>query len=261
MSPNRALPLLSGLLALSMLPGCQTNNPASTPDAETRAAQAQAKTTFVRQFQQVLIHDLAAANRDGLSGSLSLMVTLDRQNRPVACEVQRTRPSLLKNLPQGQSAFYPQALSDLVVEQCWKGIYPRVPAHMIGDDKTIDVLAPLFVLPQGPEGMSAGWRTDNARRDFFWQQLMREQPVDSIGVASVIYRGDAQGKVLDCVANLHPNPLRPDAYKVNGTLQETLSTRCKALDLRAMPGFEPDAQGMVLGSVLVEYAPWKVGRR
>ncbi len=258
------LALAPALTALIALMGCQAAphaGTASSADSEAKAAQAQDQARFINEFQRVLLRDLSAANRTPLVGIINLRVTLDRMNQTVGCQTSPASAELLKALPAGVKRSDPQALSDLVMQQCWRSLYPRVPAHMFSDDDTLEIIAPLVLAPaQDPSGTNSDWVVRNAKREFFWEQLVSKQAVDSIGRAAIHFEGDAHGKVLGCLVNLHPAAARPEAFKVDGALQVRLNARCRTLDLRQMPGFAPNAQGRVDGYVTVEYAPWKADR-
>ncbi|CAM3130629.1 hypothetical protein ACU5P1_14340 [Pseudomonas plecoglossicida] len=118
----------------------------------------------------------------------------------------------------------------------------------------LEVRAPMVVvLPAAP-------RSVTAQQQYFWEHLLRDQPVTSIGRAAVHYQGNAQGKVEGCLVQLFPHPLRQDAFRLDGNLQAQLNSRCMALDLSKMPGFAYDEQGVASGYSEVDYAPWRVGR-
>ncbi|CAI8756234.1 hypothetical protein [Pseudomonas zeae] len=70
---------------------------------------------------------------------------------------------------------------------------------------------------------------------------------------------NAQGEVRECQVELKPSLYRIQDFKVDSAFEQRLSARCKQLDLRKMPGFAIDAQGLVIRQVSVEYSPWLKG--
>ncbi|MNE62210.1 hypothetical protein D3C80_1574790 [compost metagenome] len=75
----------------------------------------------------------------------------------------------------------------------------------------------------------------------------------------MFYQANTQGKVDGCLVQLSPNPLREDAFRLDGNLQAQLNSRCMKLDLSKMPGFSSNEQGKAEGYSEVDYAPWMVG--
>lgn len=249
----KALPPVFFAAALLTLAGCQSR-PAPEVDE-------QARKTFISDMQRTLTQSMASANTGEHIGAIMLKVTLTRQSVPVRCKAVKPPVKPPFALPSDAIPTDFQALTSLVEAQCWKTIYPRVPAEMLEADGTVDVHAPLYImLPRAAQAPNTLRRKAYAQRDFFWQQLLRDQPVTSIGKASVYYQANAQGKVEGCLVQLFPHPLRPDAFRLDGNLQAQLNSRCMALDLSTMPTFEVDAQGLAKGYSEMDYAPWLVNR-
>ncbi|BFO04685.1 hypothetical protein KNHN1_30630 [Pseudomonas guariconensis] len=221
-----------------------------------------AEKPFIEAMQSVLANDVTTATQGKLSGAVDLKVTLDRQSRPVACSTQPGKPEYAAKLPaEVVRSAYP-VLARAVERQCWKTIYPLVPSELYGGEETVQITAPIVIVAPWPTLASDHpWRIHEARKAFFWQQLMREQPVDSVGQAVIRYQADAQGKVTGCLVDLAPVPQRTDAFRLDGQLQADLSRRCMQLDLRDMPSFMLEAQAPAENHTVVEYAPWKVGRQ
>lgn len=245
-------PLLAAA-ALITLTGCQSK---PAPEVDEQARQ-----TFVTDMQRTLMHSMATADTGEQIGAVLLDVTLDRQSAPTRCKAVRAPVKYRMGLPTDVVPTDIIALTRLVEAQCWKTIYPVVPEAMRDEDGTVDVRAPLYiVLPHADQAPGTLRRKAYAQRDFFWQHLLRDQPVTSIGKATLYYQANAQGKVEGCLVQLYPHPLRTDAFRLDGNLQAQLNSRCMALDLSKLPGFEVDAQGLATGYTEMDYAPWRVNR-
>ncbi|NIF28471.1 hypothetical protein F3J44_19065 [Pantoea sp. Tr-811] len=239
---------LSLALLVTALAGCQAR---TAPDVD-----AQARKAFIHDVQHAIIGSIATAFTSKQVGVARLQLILDRHSVPVGCKTLRSQAKDNQNLPGDVQRTNEKALAKLVEAQCWKTIYPVVPNAMYGEKDTLELIAPLIVqLPLGN-----GLAQANARRAFFWEHLLRDQPVTSVGRASVFYQANAQGKLEACLVQLHPHPLRPDDFRLDGDLQSRLNSRCLALDLSRMPGFAPDMHGVAKGSSELDYAPWRVGR-
>ena len=251
---------LPGVLLLMMLGGCGTTHRSlehapSTVDEQTRP-------DFMVAFQRTLQRDMATAIAGSLIGPIDLHITLDRRNALLGCKASRPRPTTMRAFPATLMPSSYKDLAEAVERQCWKSIYPQVPAALHEADGTIEVIAPLIMMPSpASQALDQRWRLNYAQREFFWQQLLLDHPVHSIGKAVIHFQADARGKVESCLVNLIPTAARPDAFEPDGNLQALLITRCKGLDLRQLPGFTLDALGKAQGSVSVEYAPWKTSRR
>ncbi|MFJ4156936.1 hypothetical protein ACIPZF_19335 [Pseudomonas sp. NPDC089752] len=239
--------------AFITLAGCQSA-PVSKEDEQKRQS-------FINDMQRTLIHSMATADTGEQIGAVLLEVKLDRQSAPTSCKAIRAPVKYQMALPAGVMATDIKALTRMVEAQCWKTIYPVAPAAMREEDGTVHVLAPLYiVLPRSEQAPGTLRRKAYAQRDFFWEHLLRDQPVTSIGTASLYYQANAQGKVEGCLVQLYPHPLRKDAFKLDGNLQAQLNSRCMALDLSKLPGFEVDEQGLATGYSEMNYAPWRVNR-
>ncbi|KIY41089.1 hypothetical protein TZ03_09340 [Pseudomonas sp. 10-1B] len=240
--------------ALIVLAGCQ-NRPASEEDK-------QARKTFVSDMQQALRLGIATADTDKQIGVVMLDVTLDQNSAPISCKASKAPIKYETVLPTDLQRSDFKALASMVEAQCWKTIYPAVPKSLREENGTVEVRAPLFVvLPAFAQAPDSARRQANAQREFFWQQLLRDQPVNSIGRASLYYEANAQGKVQGCLVQIYPHPNRPDDFRLDGQLQAELNRRCMALDLHSLPGFKVDTDGVAKGYSELEYAPWKVGRQ
>jgi len=239
--------------ALIALAGCQ-NRPASEVDK-------QARRTFVSDMQQALKLGIATADTGKQVGVVMLDVKLDQDSAPISCKASKAPAKYETVLPADLLRSDFKSLASMVEAQCWKTIYPVVPKSLREKNGTVEVRAPLFVvLPAFAQAPDTARRQANAQREFFWQHLFRDQPVNSIGRASVYYEADAQGKVQGCLVQIYPHPQRPDDFRLDGKLQAQLNNRCMALDLSSLPGLQADVQGMAKGYSELEYAPWKVGR-
>lgn len=242
------------LLAGLALAGCQGGHGVAQPVAGPVAqAQPSPQAMFVRDMQRVIAPQMLAANINNLSGTVDLWVTLNRANEPTACEVRKSRQPSAAGLPR------PKALSALVARQCWNIVYPKVPVALFGSKDSVQVVAPLIFYASAaslsePHLLRLQYA---AQSQFFWDQVFAGQPLDSIGVAGFRYQADASGKVHGCLVSLEPGLVRPDAFKFDTALQQRLTSRCNALDLKQMPGFATDEAGVARGLVGVEYAPWK----
>ncbi|CAM4115126.1 hypothetical protein CCOS865_03609 [Pseudomonas reidholzensis] len=255
--PLRPLPI--ALLCLLTLAGCKTSEPAATDTAE--AIDPKVMQQFVGDMQKTLQTNIANAVRGTLVGAVKLSIKLDQTYAPVACKAQEPGPKLASLLPADANRSDFKSLAAAVEAQCWKTVYPPVPAGAYDEDGTVEIVAPLILMPSAnQQPPNPAWVARQQQREFFWQQLLREQPVDSIGVAIIRYQANSQGKVQGCLIELRPSAARADAFRMDGGLQSRLSSACMALDLQRMPGFAPDPQGKMEGFALVEYAPWKVGR-
>ncbi|MFV3288960.1 hypothetical protein ACNFBR_09495 [Pseudomonas sp. NY11955] len=248
-------PLSPAILATAVitLAGCQTP-PASEADQQARKA-------FVSDMQQVLKLGIATADTGKQVGVVMLDVKLDQHSAPISCKANKAPMKYETVLPADLVRSDFKALASMVEAQCWKTIYPVVPKSLREKDGTVEVRAPLFVdLPAYAQAPDTPRRQANAQREFFWRQLLRDQPVNSIGRASLYYEANAQGKVQGCLVQIYPHPNRPDDFRLDGKLQAELNSRCMALDLSQLPGFTADEHGQAKGYSELEYAPWKVGR-
>ncbi|WP_449432216.1 hypothetical protein [Pseudomonas putida] len=251
---RKTLTLALSSTALIALAGCQSHTTAQV-DAQTRE-------TFVTHMQQALQRSIGMADTGEQLGAVTLQVVLDRNAAPIHCKARRKIPVKLQaQLPGNMQTSNYQALARLVEEQCWKTIYPVVPAAMYDNESSVDVRAPMVLtLPHAAQAPATPRRRANVRRQFFWQQLLRDEAVSSIGMASVHYKANAQGKIEGCLVQLHPHRLRPDAFRLDGQLQARLTSRCLQLDLQQIPAFSSNQGVPAEGYSVIDYAPWKVGR-
>ncbi len=239
---------------LIALPGCQHQR---ASEAEKQARQA-----FVSDMQQALRLGIATADTGPQIGVVMLKVELDSSSAPVSCKASRAPLRYENQLSAELVRTDFKSLASVVEAQCWNTIYPVVPQALREDNGTAQIRAPLLVvLPASAQAPGTARRRSNAQREFFWQQLFGNLPVDSIGRASVYYQANAQGKVQGCLVQIYPHPLRPDDFRLDGKLQARLNNRCMTLDLANLPGFKAEDDGLAKGYSEMEYAPWKVGVR
>ncbi|MDH0303615.1 MULTISPECIES: hypothetical protein [unclassified Pseudomonas] len=132
------LPLAALGLATLMACGSASKAP-PTVDAATMAA-------FVAAMQSSLINRIAPANQGHLVGVVTLKITLNRQNQPIACEARRSAPRHARLLPRGLVASDFRQMAQLVERQCWLTVYPPVPEGLFEEDR-VEVMAPLVLLP------------------------------------------------------------------------------------------------------------------
>ncbi|MNO75807.1 hypothetical protein D3C76_668690 [compost metagenome] len=223
---------------------------------------AQALKVFTSEMQQTLQRSVALADTGEQIGVVLLVVNLNRQSAPTRCQVKKAPLKYDALLPYDEKPSNYQALASLVESLCWTTIYPTVPDGLYDQHGNVAVQAPIIVaLPRASQASGTPRRRANAQRQFFWEHLLRDQSVSSIGTASVFYEANALGKVDGCLVQLSPYPLRTDAFRLDGHLQAELNNRCMQLDLSRMPGFVADEHGRAKGSSVVDYAPWKVGRQ
>jgi hypothetical protein len=250
----KSLPLVLLISTLIALSGCQSRNPPAVDEQTLKA--------FTGDMQQALKLGIATADVDEQVGVVMLDVTLDRHSAPTACKASKAPPKYEMQLPADVRRSDFKALASMVEAQCWKTIYPVVPEGMRDKDGTVEVRAPMFVLlSAAAQAPGTPRRQVIAQREYFWQHLLRDQPVNSIGRVSVYYQANAQGKVEDCLVQIYPHPLRPNDFRLDGKLQAELNSRCLAMDLSRLPGFSADMHGVAKGYSELEYAPWRVGRQ
>lgn len=209
---------------------------------------------------RVLYRDMLANTGGEMNGAINLNITLDRQGRTLACSTQRAKQSTALMLPADTLPTDRNVLAQTVQAQCWKSIFPLPPEALYEGD-TVEVVAPLVLMkpPYVSENEQAR-RQAVARQAFFWTNLVRDEPVASVGLAEIRFQTTPAGKVNGCLVTLNPHPLRMDAFRLDGDLQARLTQRCNGLDLAKMPGFTASAPDGLEGYSRVEYAPWKVGR-
>lgn len=240
---------MAGLLAIA---GCQSpTKDTSTPEQIKKFEE------FSIGFRVALSSNARVASSELLDGNVKLRVKINRRNEVTFCETQ----------PYSQDTSSPQPvdprLSALVNDVCWSTLFPLVPTELFDTDGTADIMAPLvFSSDQDTEELRLkrmGRVTRYAQSRFFWEQTLRNQPASSIGYADFRYVANAQGQVQGCLVNLRASRQRPDAFKLDGDLQSRLSAQCKQMNLRQLPGFTVNPQGVAEGIVRVEYMPWKGG--
>lgn len=171
---SRVLKSIPILWLVAALAGCH-NRTAQPVDEQARQA-------FTRDMMQVLQRGIRHADTGAQVGAVSLKITLDRQSAPIGCEATRARAKHRLLLPSDVPTTDFQALARLVEAQCWKNIYPLVPPTMVDDDGITEIVVPMILmLPKELQAPGTPRRQANAQRDYFWQHLLRDQQVNSIG--------------------------------------------------------------------------------
>lgn len=252
----RRFATLAGLLALT---ACQAGQAFQAPAAEAKLSPEELdRKHYTRVLNGVFQRAGNAANTGKLSGSFNLRFTLDADNRLLACSAG---PS-----PVGDNLGYPYnlQLQLQLASLCWTSVMPELPPSMASKSGRTDLVAPLIFHPYGEvsaevEAQRLLRHTKYAQQVFFWQQILATEPLSSIGIARFRLIANAQGQVQSCDAVIDPHPLRRRAFVQDNALVERLNQRCKQLDLRGMPGFAVDNQGIARALVVVEYTPWKNG--
>ncbi|MCV4271246.1 hypothetical protein OH710_01205 [Pseudomonas capsici] len=243
--------LTAGLVGLLFIAGCQSQTGSRSPE-ELKRLEA-----FSTDFRNALATNAWLASPELLDGDVRLRVKINRRNEVVFCETEPYSQTAL-------SSVYPR-LSALVKDVCWNTLFPVVPSELYDPDGTADIIAPLvFSSGQDTEELRLkrmGRTIRYAQSRFFWEQTLRKQPPSSIGYADFRYVANAQGEVQGCLVNLRASRQRPEAFELDGDLQARLSAQCKQMNLRQLPGFMVNPQGMAEGIVRVEYMPWKGGPR
>lgn len=138
------LPLAA--LGLFTLLACSAN-----PEANAKV-DAAALAGFTAAMQSALVNRINAANQGTLVGVVTLKLTLDRSNRPVACKAVRSSPAHERLLPVWVNASPLSQLKQLVEHECWRTTYPPVPGSLF-EDGHVDVIAPLVLMPRLPPPM------------------------------------------------------------------------------------------------------------
>lgn len=256
-SPLIMATLAAGLLALG---GCQKPTPAEAAAIEAVDRQ-QVDQGFIEAFSQVLYRNALGANQQGLIGAVDMHMTLNAQNRVLACTA---RPSTHYLIADKRSDA---GLLKLATELCWNTLLPGVSPQVFKDaDDTQVIVAPL-VFPS-LDALSIEQKQRQAVRvslyqqmRFLREQLVARQSVEGVGVASFRYVANAQGQVQECQVRLEPSPYRPGEFKPDSALQQRLASQCQQLDLRQMPGFATGPEGLAQGFVSVDYSPWMNGAR
>lgn len=239
-------------VALLALTACHAAPPRAVDPAEQ---------TFKAGMIEALHRSIQQADTGKQIGAVLLHVVLDRRSAPLECKATRAPAKYQSKMPPDVPHSDFQALASLVETQCRRAIYPLAPANAQSTEGVVDVIAPLMLmLPSEAQATSTPRRQANARRDYFWKHLLRDQPISSIGTASVYWRANAEGQVDGCLVQLHPHPLRAAEFRLDGDFQARLSNRCMALNLSDLPYFSVDQQGFAEGYSELDYAPWRVGQ-
>jgi hypothetical protein len=233
------------VLACLLLAGCGSRTAGLTPRP----------VVFVEQMSATLMRELLLANQAQLSGRVSLAVTLDHRGAPLSCKA-RSVPD--EHGPSGRLVA-PPALLELVRQQCQHGVFPRPPQAMLDSRRQVQLVAPLIfpARPASPGAYSEYLKHQAPRQAYAWKQLLGGETPRSVGSAFFWYEGDASGKVNRCLVQLMPGITAPRFFQRDTALAARLQERCLALDLRQLPGFALDHQGVAQGHLQLDYAPWK----
>ncbi|MBC3436616.1 hypothetical protein HU735_14435 [Pseudomonas sp. BW16M2] len=148
MSQNHRLTLLPlAALGLATLMAC------SAPPQASAKVDAANMTAFTTAMQSALINRIDAANQGTLVGVVTLKLSLDRNNRPIACKAMRSSPAVERLLPVLTVASDFNQLAQLVERQCWHTTYPPVPEGLFENDQ-VEVIAPLVLMPRLPRPLA-----------------------------------------------------------------------------------------------------------
>lgn len=256
---SRSTRVFAVVVGTTALTACQSAPAPQGAQPELSPEQA-AYGHFLTQFQTMVRQQMLAANKDRAVGARKLVITFDRRNAILSCHAASAKAPLVSAMPTAKTRRDVERLGTLIDRECWKVIYPLVPEHFFNEQGTVEIVAPMIFPPTHAERQEARVLR-RAQSDFFWQQLMIDRPVDSIGRATFRVQADALGNVQNCLVSLEPVHVRRDAFKLDSAWQTLLAQQCKELKLQDMPGFTQQEQWRAYGTVAVEYAPSKVGRK
>ena len=247
------------LLASLMLAGCQSTSHEPTLTAQQKQDRKKARSLFEARLSYALKQAADPANTQGLSGGFNLLLTVNDKNEVIGCDTQPTKWVAPQHFP------YNPRLAKQLMPICWTTVLPEIPGFFFDkNNPTQQVVAPVLVHPLfGMTAQNTALRAAKlevqAQNDFMFKHLLANQPVDSIGIATLLLMTDSTGRVQECAANLSPHPWRPEAFKQNAPWLGDLIKQCKQLNLNAMPGFSANPQGLTSVVKQVEYTPWKAG--
>ncbi|WP_129405700.1 hypothetical protein [Pseudomonas protegens] len=240
--------------AVLTLGACQSKTP---EQSAAQALETQKSLEFSVAISEVLRRNMMAANHQGLSGAVKLRIKLNRHNDVLDCTVRPGSGDVSQVLAT-------PTLLHLARQVCWNTLFPAAAPEAFGDGDIINAIANLEFprFSQLPSREQQVYRLSSSlyqQSRFFWEQAVAGPGIDSIGVASFYYTANAQGQVQECLVNLERSAFRPEAFKTDAALRQRLTQRCQQLDLRQMPGFVSQPDGLSRGEVLVEYMPWRGG--
>ncbi|VEF11522.1 Uncharacterised protein [Pseudomonas fluorescens] len=202
--------------------------------------------SYVRMLRSSLARSIFKANSKGLAGSAKLRMKLDRQGNVLLCEAQADAP--------GQSD-----LSKLLTDVCWSSVWSALPENMQNPlDGTVEIVAPFVVsggTPTEADGLKDQTRESQSR--FFWDNVLAGKSTHGFGRVRFKLTATANGQVDSCDVTLEQKAARPDEFHPDPALQKTFTQQCLQLDLRKMPGFGVDENGIARRTVYVDYLPWK----
>lgn len=256
---SRSARLPVAVIGVMALTACQAAHTPQSPPPTPSPEQA-AYRHFLTQFQTMVGEQMLGANKERAVGARKLVITFDRSNAILSCHAASAKAPLVSAMPTAKERRDAERLGTLIDRECWKVIYPLVPEHFFNEQGTVELVAPMIFPPTHAERQEARVLR-RAQSDFFWQQLMIDRPVDSVGRATFRVQADALGNVQNCLVSLEPVHVRRDAFKLDNPWQTLLTQQCKRLKLQHMPGFTQNEDWRTYATVVVEYAPWKVGRQ
>lgn len=239
--------------ALPLLASCQSTEP-SANNSEISIQDKRKLQWFVRDFSEALMRNGQIANTELLEGSLDMLVTVNRQNQVIGCSTRPTQNAQLKMYP------YNPRLARLIEPVCWNSVFPEVPVEMFGTESEQIIVAPLVFNTPDSVNRSRLQKMNDERyttEQFFWKNLLVQQPLDAVGLAWFKATANAEGVVQTCSITLGPHPYRPLAFKLDNALLQRLGEQCKRLNLARLPGFKVDAEGVATVRSLIEYTPWR----
>ncbi|MFJ4143661.1 hypothetical protein [Pseudomonas sp. NPDC089734] len=253
---HAGLTKVAAMTALLALAGCQSQTAVKSTPEQIKKLEA-----FSIGFRVALVSNARVISSELLDGNVKLRVKINRRNEVTFCE---TEPYVLPGSP---AVPVDPRLSAIAKEACWNTLFPLVPTDVFDPDGTAEIVAPLIFsgeseAVEGDEELTRRRMirvTRYAQSRFFWEQTLRSQPAASIGYADFQYVANAQGQVQGCLVNLRASQQRPEAFKLDADLQARLIAQCKQMNLKQLPGFSVDPQGVATGRVRVEYMPWKGG--
>ncbi|MFF7709934.1 hypothetical protein [Pseudomonas sp. NPDC007930] len=224
-----------------MLNGCA--GPAKGPLSATQQA----------DLHQAVIRVLGpmnqAANKDWLSGAVSLEVTIDRNNQLLKCAAKPTSGA--------------PGLAAVAERACWATVFPPVPAQAFNADGQARLRMPIVfdMDPVSDPQLRARYEgiafPAFSQGQYFWDHGIAAVGPTSVGEARFQYVADRQGRVLACTASIAPAEAREGEFRDNPHLLERLNGACLQMNLAAMPGFAAGNNGLANGTVWTSYSPWR----
>lgn len=258
---RRIISTLIGVTALAVLPGCHKATYEQKIDAWIDSGGKSVPTfltseeikrleqrRYLRVLRATLARDAFNANPEGLRGSVTLKMKLDRQGDVVLCEAKPAE------------AGTPSRLVNLMADVCWSSVWEPVPESLQSpNDGSLEINIPLIATGETPslhDHERVRQQAAVASR-FFWDNVVGKQSVNAFGSARFDFTANATGEVLRCDVELQKNSLRPGFFQPNPELQQALTQQCLQLNVGKLPGFQVSADGTAKRVVRVDYLPWK----